>query len=100
MNPLRYRPPEAAYDAAMGEPGTERTDWEDNPSSNAIAWASATFVPSWCQVEGHWTNRLVDYLFTTCPCCMFFRGAALGILLSTVVWLSLALAVLIIIGAY
>jgi len=89
IEPWRYRPPAAAHDAAMGEPGTEETEWEDNALSNALAWASATFVPAWCQHETHWTNRFADYLWTSCPCCMLFRGVAIGLLLSLPLWLVL-----------
>jgi len=78
----------------MGEEGTEETDWEDNALSNSLAWASATFVPAWCQTPTHWTQRFADTLFTTCPCCMFFRGLALGILISIPLWLVLLAVVI------
>ena len=35
-------------------------------------------MPDWCQTEEHWTSRLVNYLFTSCPCCMFYRGFFFG----------------------
>lgn len=94
IDPRRYRPPEARHDAAMGEPGTEETDWEDNSASNALAWASATFIPLWCQHDTHWTARFANYLWTSCPCCMFFRGVAVALLLSLPLWLVLLVLVI------
>lgn len=73
-NPFTYRPsPDADVDHDGNVP-----DWEDNALSNGLAWASTVFTPTWCQNEQHWTARFAASLFTTCPCCMIFRGIAIG----------------------
>ena len=59
------------------EPGTP-VEWEDNWLSNSFAWGSYFFAPDWCQTPEHWTSRLTQYLFTDCPCCLMFRGIAVG----------------------
>lgn len=95
-NPFRYRPPEAKLDHDMGEEGTEETDWEDTALSNSLAWASATFVPNWCQTKQHWTQRFADQLFTTCPCCMIFRGITIGAIGASAVWFVLLVLITIV----
>ena len=71
MNPFRYRPTDPLVD-----------DWSDNALSNAMAY----FSPSgWCQDEEHWTARLTDRLFASCPCCMLFRGLSIGSLVTAAV---------------
>jgi hypothetical protein len=73
-NPLTFRPgPESDVDH-----DGKTAEWEDNKLSNALAWASTVFVPTWCQNEQHWTARFANSLFTTCPCCMIFRGITIG----------------------
>lgn len=67
MNPFRYRPPQG-----------DDSFWDDNALSNVLAWLSKVVTPRWCQSPDHWTARLADRLFTDCPCCLLFRGAALG----------------------
>jgi hypothetical protein len=92
-NPFRYRPkqqPDVDHD------GKTVDDWEDNALSNALAWASITFVPTWCQDEQHWTGRLANSLFTTCPCCMVFRGLTLGAFISTALWSVILITILIV----
>jgi hypothetical protein len=86
-NPFAYRPsPDADVDHDGNVP-----DWENTALSNFLAWASVTFFPSWCQNETHWTSRFALSLFTTCPCCMIFRGIAVGTLVSSVLWLAVLL---------
>lgn len=76
MNPFRYRP------AAPVDPDDGETDeWADNWLSNYFAWASRTFLPHWCDTPPHWTSRLTEYLWTSCPCCLLFRGLTLGYLM-------------------
>lgn len=65
--PFRFRPL---------NPDTE--DWADNPVSNALAWSSSRFMPRWCSAPGHWTSRVTSYFWTDCPCCLLWRGLALG----------------------
>jgi len=84
-NPFRYRPPEQPD---TDHDGKTVDDWEDNALSNFLAWSSVTFMPMWCQTEEHWTSRFASTLFTTCPCCMIFRGLALGIITSTAFWFA------------
>src|SRR6478609_2414594 len=76
MNPIYFRP----KDDPRSHPD-DPEEWENNALSNSLAWASYTFTPAWCQAKEdgtHWTVRLMDYLFTGCPCCMMFRGLTLG----------------------
>jgi hypothetical protein len=83
-NPFRYRPqqqPDIDHD------GKTVDDWEDNRLSNFLAWASVHVTPWWCQTPEHWTSRFAASLFTTCPCCMIFRGLALGVIIGSVPWL-------------
>lgn len=65
---------------------TAPDEWEDNVVSNFFAWASLNFFGPWCSTPEHWTSRLTHYLFTSCPCCLLFRGAALGAAVSCVVF--------------
>jgi len=81
MKPFHFRPDDQVD---VDGDGKVVEDWEDNPISNMLAWSSATFMPDWCQTEEHWTSRLANYLFTSCPCCMFYRGFFLGG--STMLW--------------
>lgn len=83
INPFRFRP-ETPDKAA--EPGAEALDgdtgdWADNGVSNFMAWASRVFLPSWCDAPGHWTSRFMEYFQKSCPCCLFFRGITLGLIL-------------------
>lgn len=57
-------------------------DWSDRPLSNTMAYFSIFFLPSWCSHEGHWTVRLMLRFWTSCACCLFYRGMAVGVLLS------------------
>jgi hypothetical protein len=90
-NPFKFRP---------GDPGSdpdhdgEITDWEDNPTSNALAWASSTFLPTWCQNETHWTARTAAYFWTSCPCCAFFRGVFIGaaLIMNGILWVLMLIA--------
>jgi len=77
-NPFRFRPSEPEADV---DHDGEVADWEDNALSNFFAWASTVLMPTWCQDEAHWTSRFATYLWTSCPCCLLFRGIALGLLI-------------------
>jgi len=59
------------------EPNTP-VQWEDNWLSNAFAWVSYVFIPDWCQTPEHFSSRFTQYLFTDCPCCLFWRGLVFG----------------------
>ena len=83
-NPFRFRPSE--QDDVDGD-GKVVEDWEDNPISNALAWGSSTILPDWCQTPEHWTTRFANHLFTTCPCCMIWRGIFVGG--SFMLWLAI-----------
>lgn len=83
-SPFRFRPPDQDD---VDHDGKTVDDWENNRLSNFLAWASATFVPNWCQTPEHWTTRFANSLFTTCPCCMIFRGLSLGFALGSFIWL-------------
>jgi len=57
---------------------TDPIEWEDNPLSNAAAATSYYLFPKACQTPEHPSTRLMDYFFTSCPCCMFYRGMAVA----------------------
>lgn len=78
--PWRYRPE-----------NPEELDWEDNPVSNTMAWLSDALVPSWCETEFHWTTRVLDMFWTTCACCLFYRGIALGAALGVIGTVALSI---------
>jgi hypothetical protein len=70
-------------------------EWESNGLSNAFAWASYHVVPTWCQARkdrDHWTVRFVNSLYTSCSCCMFFRGILIGFAASVPLWLLVGTA--------
>jgi hypothetical protein len=90
---MRFRPaddPRNTIDDIPGvttdktEPGTP-VEWEDNFLSNTFAWASYVLVPDWCQTPEHFTSRFTQYLFTDCPCCLFWRGLTFGYVVGGVV---------------
>jgi hypothetical protein len=64
----------------VGEP----VEWADNWLSNGFAWASSIFTPTWCQGsedgQPHWTIRVEEWLFTSCPCCFGMRFFTLGVI--------------------
>lgn len=68
-------------------------EWEDNWLSNGFAWASYRITPGWCQTPEHWTSKVANYLFTDCPCCLLFRGLALGLAFGALGGFLLALLV-------
>ena len=63
---------------------TDPIEWEDNPLSNAIAASSFYLLPKWCQTPEHFATRFMDYFYTTCPCCMFYRGLLIGAIIATI----------------
>jgi len=89
---MRFRPeddPRNTPDLAnvtvdSSEPFTP-VEWEDNWLSNAMAWVSYFALSDWCQTPEHFSSRLTRYLFTDCPCCLLWRGLALGYLVGGVV---------------
>lgn len=86
MNPFAYRP------ATPTNGDDDETDWEDNWLSNALAWASARKpFAKMCKTPEHWTSRLTNYIFTDCPCCLFFRGVTFGFAAATLIFLPLAI---------
>ena len=91
-NPFRYRPSPGADVDHDGE----IPDWQDNWLSNAFAWGSTVFTPTWCQSETDWAARVSNYLWTSCPCCMLFRGLILGGILSGVLWAILTLGLVLV----
>lgn len=71
-NPFKYRPEDVPdFDVAPDE-------WSDNWLSNFLAWFSLTFLESWCNTPQHWTSKVTEYLSTSCPCCLIWRGLGLG----------------------
>ena len=62
---------------------TDPIEWEDNALSNAMAATSYYLFPKMCQSPEHWSTRFVDHFFTSCPCCMFYRGLTIGFFIAT-----------------
>lgn len=85
-NPFRFRP----WDV----PSTQEapSEWADNWASNFMAWFSLTFLDPWCSTSEHWTSRVIDFFWTDCPCCLFWRGVSLGILGLAILQLLIYLA--------
>jgi len=73
---------------------TDPIDWEDNALSNAFAATSFYLFPKACQSPDHPSTRFVDYFFTSCPCCMFYRGFFIGALISTLLLTIISVTVL------
>lgn len=75
VNPFKYRPKHGGED-----PDVEDMEWEDNALSNFMAWMSQQwpFEPM-CNTEQSTTSRIANYLYTDCPCCLFWRGVSVGI---------------------
>lgn len=67
--------------------------WADNWASNALAYLSQKFVPSWCKSEDHWTMWFMDLLYASCSCCLSFRFFIFGGLVGGLVGLVLGAAV-------
>jgi hypothetical protein len=69
----------------------------DNRVSRALAVASYIFIPKWCSTPGHWSIKFLDYFWTDCGCCLFYRGVVVGcaIMASSLALLSALLYVLI-----
>ena len=95
INPFRFRP-----ETPDNAPGPEADDldggtgnWQDNWLSNAMAWGSRAFFPSWCDTPRHWTSRVTDYFHTSCPCCLFFRGTTIGVVLGLTAGLAAGLLI-------
>lgn len=93
INPFRFRPetPDTAADPQAQQLDGGTGDWQDNWLSNFMACASRALLPSWCDTPGHWTSRVMQYLHTSCPCCLFFRGIAVGLLIGLGIGLAAAL---------
>lgn len=62
----------------------EDIDWEDNPVSNSLAWASEQVTFKYCGTPNHWTSRISNYMWTDCSCCLFFRGIVVGIVMGAI----------------
>lgn len=77
QNPFTYRP--VTWDVDLGLIADDEVlDWEDNWLSNALAWASDTFMPNACENPEGWMTRVSIYFWAECPCCLFWRGALFG----------------------
>lgn len=67
MNPFQYRPNDS-----------EDLDWEDNWLSNSMAFVSDKVFPKLCKDGSQYIVRFTNYIWTSCPCCLFVRGAIFG----------------------
>jgi hypothetical protein len=56
----------------------DEVEWEDNWISNAMAWVSQKLMPTWCATPSHWTSKFSNYFWTSCGCCLLFRGIVIG----------------------
>jgi hypothetical protein len=94
VSPTKFRPTDVEAD--VDEDG-EVAEWEDSPTSNFFAWASVKFTPTLCQEEHHWSVKFANHLWTSCHCCMLFRGITIGLvagiamtcLVFSIAWLAL-----------
>lgn len=79
---MRFRPADDPRNRATeGDPNPGGpVEWEDNWLSNLFAWGSFHVIPNWCQSEDHFSAKITKYLFTDCPCCLFWRGVTVGFL--------------------
>jgi hypothetical protein len=73
---------------------TDPIEWEDNALSNAIAASSFYLLPKACQTPDHWTSRLANYFWTSCPCCAIYRGMVLGFFFATLLLTILSVSIL------
>lgn len=78
MSIFRYRPQDT------------EDDWEDNAVSNAMAWVSLKFFPSMCGSPTSLVVRATNYFWTSCPCCLFLRGAVVGATVAAVAAVALS----------
>ena len=80
---MRFRPSDIP---SQGDPDPGGpVQWADNWLSNYMAWFSHHYLSRWCQTPAHTTSRLTEILFTDCPCCLLWRGLALGYLVGLAV---------------
>lgn len=77
-NPFTLQPKDVPIERNAPE------EWADNWLSNFMAFVSLILLDSWCKDADHWTARITEYLFTTCPCCLLWRGLSVGALLGCV----------------
>jgi hypothetical protein len=84
MKPFDFRPT---------EDDKEELDWEDNWLSNTIAWLTTQVMPDACSTPGNIMPRISNYLWTSCPCCLFWRGALFGAVAPTIVIALIVLAI-------
>lgn len=84
MRPFDFRPTEDSK---------EDLDWEDNWLSNTIAWVTEQVMPQACSTPTTVMARIANYLWTSCPCCLFWRGALFGASIPTIAVALLALAI-------
>lgn len=82
-NPFTYRP---EID------DNEEVEWEDNWLSNAFAWFSDLLTPKGCETHGAVMATISNYLWTSCPCCLFWRGAVFGAFIPTIAIVLFAVA--------
>ncbi|MBM3606482.1 MAG: hypothetical protein FJX25_17685 [Alphaproteobacteria bacterium] len=95
INPFRFRPetPSAASEPEAEELDGGTGDWQDNWLSNSMAWGSRAVLSSWCDTPEHWTSRCTNYFHTSCPCCLFFRGTTVGLVLGLTVGMTAGLLI-------
>lgn len=89
QNPFKLRPEHLpTFETAPDE-------WADNWLSNFMAWFSLTVLGPWCSTPEHWTSRLTHHMFTSCPCCLIFRGITIGVFVASIPLLSVIALLLI-----
>ena len=74
INPFKFRPSHM-----------DDIDWDDNWLSNSLAFFSMLIAPNLCEKPGTWAVRLTEWMWTSCSCCLYFRGIFTGLFLWFVV---------------
>ena len=95
MNPFKYRPEDLQReDAADGSDDIkDDLEWEDNPISNFMAYVSQIWpLEPMCNEEEYLSSRIANYFYTSCPCCLFYRGLFTGMIVMSVLFGGVILA--------
>ena len=86
MNPFKYRPEHLVRDPDLPE-APDDIEWEDNAISNFMAWFSQLPpLEPMCNEKEYLSSRFANYFYTSCPCCLFYRGLIIGAFISSVLW--------------
>ena len=91
MNPFKYRPPHLTRDPELPE-APDDIEWEDNAVSNFMAYVSQTrLLEPMCNEEHYISSKIANYFYTSCPCCLFYRGLTVGFILGNIFMFAIGL---------